>query len=480
MFCIVGSMNLAEAGPRPSMKESEPQYDDADVEITNLDTGEQKPSRVSTAARLAPQLRAWAGRRRRPLSAASAVLVVLAVLLILASSTSIRGLVAREIPTPAPTPTLLPGLDLFYVNATPPWGHLWVDGHAIALVPAPGIDVPLRLSRGKHLFSWRAAPFHDMQCTISVPQNYASDTCRANTQSYLSGVFVSIVMLNDMLNNLPVEQQVALIGATQHALDGQHSSDIVQPGEEYVLATQYAPCRPALNEPSCYGVAKEPLRATLRYQLDTNPKSVEGCIGPEPNCTFLSQNCRLFCPGIADTQAPQWMAFIPALSLWTFTTLEGRILEQDVPDNLIWDVVSRQAEDESLIAVQITWDSGEWHVTVPRNAQIGFLNPACATADTGVQMLQPPVDVKGETIPLQWQFASSANPAAGCVGIGTPNPQLLVDITPVAFPAPYSLHRFGVVLAANAAAHQLWPQLPLVDAHEQQLAARLVNLLGGP
>ncbi len=479
-MCIVDGINLAEPGPRPSMKESEPQYDDADVEITDLDTGEHRPARVSPAARHTPRLRAWVGQRRRPLTAASAMLVVLAILLIVASSTSMRGLVAREIPTPVPTSTLLPGLDLFYVDATPPWGHLWVDGHAIAQVPAPGIDIPLRLSRGRHLFTWRAAPFQDMQCTISVPQNYASDTCKASTQSYLSGVFVSVVMLNDMLNNLPVDLQAALISATQHALDGQQSSDIVQPGEEYVLATQYAPCQPALNEPNCYGAAKEALRATLRFQLDANPNSVEGCIGPEPNCTFLSQNCRLFCPGITDTHASQWMAFIPAQSLWTFSTLEGRIVEQDVPDNLIWDYVSKQPEDESLIAIQISWDSGEWNVTVPRNAQVGFLNPTCATADTGVQMLQTPVDAMGITIPLQWQFASSPNPAAGCVGIGTPNLQLLGNVTPTAFPPLYSLHRFGVVLAVNAQAHRFWPQLPLVDAHEKQLAAQLINLLGGP
>jgi hypothetical protein len=39
------------------------------------------------------------------------------------------------------------------------------------------------------------------------------------------------------------------------------------------------------------------------------------------------------------------------------------------------------------------------------------------------------------------------------------------------------LFRFGVVLAANTVAHQLWPYLPVADAYEQGIAQRLYSLL---
>ena len=469
------------------MRESEPRYDD-EVEITDLDlhsAGEHGPARLPPAARFRPPLRVWARQRRRPLTAVSAALIVLVLLLILFSSTSVRSLVAHRIPTPAPpTPTLFPGLDLFYVDATPPWGHLWVDGRAIAQLPTPGVQNPLRLSRGRHVFTWRAAPFRDLQCTISVPHNYDTDTCVANAQTYVFGVYSSLVLLTDTLQALPDDQQIALIEATQQALDVQQSSDIVRPGERYVLAREGTACQQASNGPACYAVAKQPLRATLRFQLDANPTSTEGCVGPEPGCTYQHQDCHFFCPGAAEQIPQEWSVFVPVQSLWTFTTMDGRILEQDVSDNILWDYASGQPEDDSLMELHITWDTGGWHITIPTGAviqQAGFLNPTCAAANTGTQMFAdpPPADAAGNAVYLQWQFVSGANPAAGCVGVGTPNsPSEFTDLTPTVFPVPYCLHRFGVMLAANPAAHRYWPQLPLADAHEQQLAQQLATSAG--
>lgn len=41
------------------------------------------------------------------------------------------------------------------------------------------------------------------------------------------------------------------------------------------------------------------------------------------------------------------------------------------------------------------------------------------------------------------------------------------------------LHRFGVALAANAAAHRYWPWLPVADPHEQETAQTLMRTLPG-
>ena len=46
------------------------------------------------------------------------------------------------------------------------------------------------------------------------------------------------------------------------------------------------------------------------------------------------------------------------------------------------------------------------------------------------------------------------------------------ELTPTATPLPvaYVIQRFGVLLAVNSTAHNLWPFLPVADAYTQQLA----------
>src|SRR5690242_17735747 len=41
------------------------------------------------------------------------------------------------------------------------------------------------------------------------------------------------------------------------------------------------------------------------------------------------------------------------------------------------------------------------------------------------------------------------------------------------FPPIFLLHRFGIILAANDAAHHYFPFLPLASAYERQLAQQL-------
>jgi hypothetical protein len=42
-------------------------------------------------------------------------------------------------------------------------------------------------------------------------------------------------------------------------------------------------------------------------------------------------------------------------------------------------------------------------------------------------------------------------------------------------PTANVLYRFGVLYAANDAAHRLLPSLPLVDAHDQQIASQIAT-----
>ncbi len=427
-------------------------------------------------------------RQRRGQLAITSAIVALAVLLILGSTASVRELVGGVFirPAPTPVPTLAPGADLFYVQGSPPWGHLSIDGHPISRLPQIGIDAPLRLSRGQHTLVWQAEPFQAQSCTVSVPARYDTDTCGHNATAQVSGLLASIITFSVSLATLTGEQRIALIQAAQAVIATQQSTDTVRPGEQYAFSPQDPECKPSFQEPLCYATAKQPLKATLSFQLDTDAVANAPCAGPQPGCTFLYQNCHLFCTGSAPASSAtqEWDVFAPVHVGWEFVTLDGRILARDVPDNSLWDYATGQVNDESLMLLRITWDSLGWHVTIPSDASVqnaGFLNPICGAAQEEVQLLQPPADASGTPVYPQWQFVSGPLPAAGCLAVGTPQLNAFTTPTPTHSPplVAYCLHRFGVLLAANSAAHRFWPDLPVADAYEQGLSHQLATLIGG-
>jgi len=430
-------------------------------------------------------------RQRRLQLIITSAIVVLAVLVILGSTASVRDLV-RSIfvrPTPTPTPILFPGTDLFYIQADPPWGHLSIDGHPLSRLPRIGIDAPVRLSRGQHTLVWQAEPFQPQSCTVSVPPRYTTDTCSYKATAQLnSGLTAWLITFSVSLATLPGEQRTALIQIARAAIDTRQSAETVRPGELYALSPQDPACKPSFPESLCYTTAKQPVKATLSFQLDTDAVANEACAGPQPGCTFLDQNCHLFCTGSvpAATASQEWNVFAPVRVVWEFATFDGRILARDVPDNSLWDYEFGQVNDESLMLLRITWDSLGWHVTIPSDASMqntGFLNPTCGAAQVGVQylVLQPPVGPSGTPVYPLWQFASGPLPAAGCLAVGTPQPDAFTTATPTTSPllAAYCLHRFGVLLAANDIAHRFWPGLPVADTYEQVLAHQFAALIGG-
>src|SRR5579862_6491669 len=74
------------------VKEDDTRFDDADVEIIDLDDL-REPARPELRAPAVSRSQGWTRRHRQMLTTASAALVALAILLILVSSGSIRGLV---------------------------------------------------------------------------------------------------------------------------------------------------------------------------------------------------------------------------------------------------------------------------------------------------------------------------------------------------------------------------------------------------
>ena len=469
--------------------ESEQFHSDLEIEISNLDEPEiaassSRPLLLFRKPRFSP-------RQRKLYLLLLNGLVILAVVLFLANTTSVRKLVSSVFihPTPSPTATLAPGVDLFYIRASPTWGQLFVDGHPTPL-PTMSIDPPLRFARRQHQLVWQADPFLAQRCTVSVPPNFADMCSDHETTQASSGLSAWVVTFSESLATLPGSPRAALLQAAQAALDARQSTDIVRPGEHYVLAADTPACsRNGAQGYQCYATGSQPLRATLRFQLDTNEASNETCIDLQPgNCTLNSQDCRLFCGSsfLASSSTRQWDVFAPVLSLWTFTAMDGRVLARDVPDDSAQDYATGQTLDESLVQLHITWDSLGWHVALSATLDgqgsgyqgSGYFDPVCAATTQQVRPLNPPADANGEPVYLQWHFASGTLPAAGCLAVGTPQPgDGLTTPTPTHAPQPVFsyLHRFGVLLAVNKLAQRSGLLLPFADAYEQHLARGLIG-----
>lgn len=464
----------------------EQSQDDFEVEISDLDkpdntAGSSQPGRRGPLWRLLP-------RRRRVQLIVINGLLILVMIIILASTAPVRGLVGGVFfgPTPTPTPTLAPDADLFYVRGDPSWGRLLIDGHPTAL-PVIGTDPPLRLTRGRHVLTWQAPPFLNQQCTVSVPPVPLTDTCSANETAEFDSIDAWVISFSVSLANLSGKQRTALLQSAQATLDARQSSDTVRPGERYILAPNNPACRNHAQGYQCYATASQPLRATLSFRLDTNEASSEQCIGPQPGiCILNKQDCRLFCTGgfLISSSPREWAVFAPVLSLWTFATMGGRVLERDVPNDSAWDYATGQALDESLVQLAITWDGQGWRVALSANLDsqsvpnAGYFDPVCAAMEQQVDSVVLPA-MNGVTVSFQWQFASGSLPAAGCVAVGTPQPDELTTPTPAAQngPAFYYLHRFGVLLSLNQQAQDAGLLLPFADAYEQQLARGLIALV---
>ncbi len=457
--------------------------DDSEIEITDIDERDSADAGASTSTRSSRSLLQprFSPCQRRLQLTITASIVVLALLVILGNITSLRNLAGGVFgPTPTPTQTLVPGVDLFYIGGSPSWGRLSIDGQAVSHLPIIGSDAPLRLPRGHHLLLWRADPFQPQYCIVSVPPSYATDTCSYNQTVQLeSGLSAWVVTFSVSLNTLSDSQRTAVIQAAQAALDAQQSTDIVRPGERYALASA---CREPPRFPRCFATANQPLKAILSFHLDTDVISNKSCAGPQPGCTLIYQNCHLFCDGgFTQSSSPatqEWDVVAAVRPVWEFTTLDGRVLARDQSDNAAWDYATGDIEDEYLVPLQITWTSGGWHamamLTKPGSLGGPFDNPVCALVQNEVNLLGDAV-LNNISIPLQWQFASGTVLAAGCVAVASPATEPGITPTPSTSPPlmAYCLYRFGVLLAANDEAHRLWPYLPVADAYEQGIARRL-------
>lgn len=443
--------------------------------------GTRAPGATPGAARAAPpapwqrlpfQPRQTTHARTRR-AAGLVAIVLLALALLLTGSPGLRSsalaLVMRWLP--APLRPLGPGDDLFYLVPEVPWGTVLLDGRPLATLPLAGSSRPLRLARGRHIFEWRAAPFMPLRCQVSVPDDGAN-TCWQSGQP--SRLFLtrapdggSIIPAHDDLNALPVAQRAALLMTTQIALAQSGSQTVLQPGEPYAFL-------PALGSADRTNTATQPLRATLSLHLLSSLGAREPCAIGDPRiqpCRFIAQDCSAYCtlpaapaPGAADAASPIWFASTFIWVSWDYATLAGAPIALNQGDPGV---------NFRLLDLAVTWDGTAWHV-----APLFGHQPNQPTLDDTVCSAARVWLARGPLAPLlpdgdptaSLTYHSGASPAAGCAVVVTPH-AAADSLTTT--PSALFLARCGILVAANATAHALWPALPQADAPEAAIARQL-------
>ncbi len=443
--------------------ELEESQDDLDVEITSLDEGK--------AAGLAPgNARLFARRHKGPLTMAMVGMVALAVVIILFSSTPIRRFLI-----PAPVQTIFS----YRLDANPPWGHLSVDGQAVKMASG-GIYPLFSLTRGKHTLLWRADPFSPQQCIITVPEGSGIDTCKHPEIPPMSGGTSSYISFPTDLTMLSTVQRAALLQATQAVLDSRQSSEMVRAGDLYAQTAEVA----GPNSPSCtvlqvaalcFANAHQPLKATLRLQLDTTSWSRVSCAGGA--CASNGQNCHLFCTPFfyaasdGRVSSTLWQATVHVQLFWRFSALDGRLVADNQADTFI-----RGQQNDIAMPLNITWDGQRWGVSMSVTGDYAYSgDPVCDAAMNDLYNLENavPATTRQDT-QSSMKAIQGTTFASGCLIEFKMQTGLFPVPTPTAPPpvVAYVMQRFGVLLAVNSAAHRLFPFLPVTNAYEKQLAQR--------
>ena len=479
-------------------EEHEHLWDDSEVEIISLDqlsiTGERNNT---PSVPLPPKMRSARRQLNRLWLLAIVASSVLLTFQVIPNSFSTVQSMTQQVELklmPTPTPALPPGYDSFYIDKDIPWAKVFVDGHQMHL-PRIGVDEPLKLGRGHHLISWRADPFLPQSCLLSIPFAI-DDTCRfAFDHAIHRSSAYQIILLHESLNTLPPEQRTGLVSAIQAELGKLFTSETVQPGEQY--AGESGPV-----------TARQRLRATLHFQLDTNSNWV--CFANMQThsgllCGIDRQDCRQLCSApwkfrlqeSAASVGSGWFTLAMTRSSWDYATENGRIVARNQPISLVGPALGEQ-----LLLVRIAWDSA-WHVKLLLGPDLGppiytntkskgvygryarFLtdtvqvadDPACNVARLFVIIGLAVGPQAGESTLTMVRLVSSSNPAIGCLVVVAATD--MIGKTPAAIlPPAYYIVRFGLLLTANTVAYLIRPGVPRANAYELSLVKQLATLPG--
>ena len=405
----------------------------------------------------------------------------LALILVIAAIFSpLRDMALNRIFPPSITPTtaITAGDNLFYIQASPT-GTVTIDGRPVTHLPAVGTGSPIRLSRGEHKIAWQANPFPQLSCIVKVPSSIVNEQCNFESSIQLNnGTNARLISFVGSLDALPGNQRTSLTRSIQSTLNTLQSTTIVQPGEPY-YNVQAPP-------PNSLVAATQPLKATLRFHLDTNINSPESCgTYQQTVCSVNGESCLQLCTipdpstSSATTQSA-WNILALYYPTWGYTTLSGQTIVPDQHDPFIYPPTS--PGNDYTIYLHVAWDGSSWHVSIlshtPPASNISLdygqtqlpaaIDPSCASIDDGITYTYSTIPGKQQIENIDWTFYTAPNRVDGCLGVVKPDGQ------PHAPPA-YFLYRFGAILAVNNLAHSYFPAQPVADAYAQTIAEQIIT-----
>jgi hypothetical protein len=441
--------------------EGEPPGQDWQFEISDIRAGAPTAPAPADGAVPGP-LRSPRERALRAGLTASALL--LAIVLLLAGIPEARAGFRRFNASlgPRPSPTLAAGEGVLYFEPNPPGTEILVDGRVLAAPPPPGSVHPLLLTRGQHRLAWRAHgfPFTPINCILTVPAA-VRDSCEFVSQSVLAQERLSVQgnVLAGRMNHdtLPSATMHQLDDTIQRAIGSVAPTGTLVAGDHYYFCPQGVDCRVA--------TAGGPMTAQLGYQWITDRAYPEPCVlGEGIPCRFAGQDCGQLCTvavtpaaiaGTGPDAARVWTVAVMVQAAWRFTSADGRLNLDNVPEMF----------GAQLMVLRITWESDGWHVAVVFGHVPGLdavddvvcdpLRVWLAQTTWSFMLIDPPPAASV-------RFTSSGDPTRGC----------LASLDQGGKPA-YFLQHFGAPLVMNDVAFNPQDNLARASAHEQVQAAPL-------
>lgn len=367
--------------------------------------------------------------------------------------------------------------DHFYIESDVPWTEVRLDGTRVSVSRA-GDKTSLYVGPGKHSIIWEAVPFRPQRCTFTIPISFAFP-CASALEVVRNPDRVpnaQVFLLHEPLFTLAPDEQQALMGAAQRALDTRAGRAAIQPGELY------------FTEQSGATTARQLLYGDLHLALQVDAMSSRppcslNLFSTTPTCAFSEDNCQRLC-SISQSSAQQlvgtkvseqdWVVLAVVMPTWTYSLPQGNAIATNQPIDAGAAAVTGQ-----FLILAIRYTAPDWHVVplfgpdvIAPLAQtlVGtdLIDPACAAARD--------LFVAGSTADesahyAQVRLASGPDPSDGCLVVatlrsagGTPTPS---------GPTAYFLERCGVLYAVNSQAHEISPYLPQANEDEQRIAEQL-------
>jgi len=450
--------------------------DDFEIEITNLDTGATSHHALSPKEPGEPEYnndddssepQPPASKRRRGLRAAIVTsIVLLAVVIVVATNSTAHSSLYTVFgfPTPVPSPTPLPGGDILYLEHGAPWGVVTLDGKKSEFAHLGTTISWIKIPRGRHTIAVTQAPFPPLRCVISYPAA-TNDSCPlfspldnqgqplgaqghgieiGSDPNFAGGV--RFIDLGARFSMLPQDAQDALVVAVGAELAPPSIPVTLQPGDHY------------LRDDGTVAVAHTTLQATFIPTL----------LSPANSIASDSQSCVSFCDisGVGLGGGGTWDIMVSMLGSWRITTADGQVIAQHAP-MFVSDPLYQDMAPSTQAVMGILW-TGKWQVST-RNRYGYDFSSVCQMAQNMVGLY-----INNSQLSILGMNAQPGRtPEQGCA-LSIP-----LNDTNTSNP-PYILYRFGVLLAANDAAHRAFPSLPVASPAERAATQQILGQLNNP